>query len=214
MKKKSKEWIDASINKISNKQIPFLSNFVTPKCSIVGSKEGYKVIATEELYPGDIIEEVPVLGLHTTVQDLVESGEDADPIIASYGIFNFSPKKEFEKEGNPIVIGLGNFNIYKKSSTANAIHTYDTNFNIISIRAIDHIQKGSEIFLFRESSTDASTTANKKEKSMGCGCGKKKNQQQKPQEHKKEEPKQETQTTNSTFKSMVDGKELKSIKVD
>lgn len=213
MKKKSKEWIDASINKILNGQVPFIGQFQLAKSKITGSKEGYFVVATQDLLPGDIIEEVPVLGLHITVQDLVEAGDNADPILVNYGVFNFSQKPEFENEGNPVCIGLGNFNIYKRSDKGNAIHNYDTNFNIITIRAIQEIKEGSEILLFDISKKEqSSNTQPKKEKSMGCGCGKKKQQQK--QEHKKEESTNQPERKSSTFKSMVDGKELKSIKVD
>ena len=213
MKKKSKEWINASINKRLNRQVPFIGQFIETKSKIMGSKQGYFVVATEDLLPGDIIEEVPVLGLHTTVQDLVEAGDNADPILIDYGVFNFSQKPEFEDEGNPVCIGLGNFNIYKKSDKANAIHNYDTNFNIVTIRATQEIKKGSEILLFRNTKNEDSKNAQpKKEKSMGCGCGKKK--QQKKEQQKKEEPDNQPKVKSSTFKSMVDGKELKSIKVD
>jgi hypothetical protein len=214
MKKKSKEWINASLGITKNTVRPYIKNFTESAAKIVGSSRGYSVHATMDLNPGDVIEEVPVLTLHTTLQDIVDAGEDADPVLASYFVPHTSYNQEFAKEGIPLIMGLGNYAAYRRAESSNASYSFDPTFNIITIRATKQISAGSEIIFPSTLNKKEEPSSDKKEKKMGCGCGKKKAQQAKQEQPKQEQPVKTDEVKSSKFKSMVDGKELNSIKVD
>jgi len=83
------------------------------------------------------------------------------------------------------------------------------------VRATKQIPADAELFFPQIINNDEPVITEhttKKEKKMGCGCGKKKAQQQ--QEKPKVEKREDKTVETNKFKSMVDGKDLKTIKVD
>ena len=215
MKKKSAEWIQASLGTTDKNERAYIENFHPGFTRIAGSRKGYSVYSLKDFEPGEIVEEVPVLTLHTTLNELIESGDDADPVMGNYFIPHPIYNEHFNKEGIPMIVGLGNFLAYKKSDTPNVSYNFDPTFNIITVRATKQIPADSELFLpqLLHNNDQPETEPAKKEKKMGCGCGKKKQQKQELQKQA-EEAKQQEVKENTKFKSMVDGKDLKSIKVD
>jgi hypothetical protein len=227
MKKKSIEWILKSIgfNKNTEHKLSFM-DIPEPKVKIKSTKNGYVLLAKEDINRGDIIEICPSLSLHTSYEDLTKTPNSMDDVLFNYGVIDNRNIDEFEKEGHPIIIGLGNFCLYSNDSIGNAVYMHDPNFNVFIIRAHTHIEKDSPVILATTSSNesnneskdsqsiDSSGDNNKKDKKMGCGCGKKKAQQPKQEEPKQEEPVKTDEVKSSKFKSMVDGKDLTSIKVD
>jgi hypothetical protein len=215
MKRKSVEWIRTSLGTTEKNDRAYIGNFHPGFTVIRGSKSGYSVYALKDFEPGEILEEVPVLTLHTTLEELIQSGENADPVIANYCVPHPGKEAIFSKEGTPLILGLGNFLAYRKSEHSNVSYNFDPTFNIITVRATKQIPADAELFFPQIINNDEPVITEhtpKKEKKMGCGCGKKKAQQQ--QEKPKVEKREDKTVETNKFKSMVDGKDLKTIKVD
>jgi len=211
MKRKSADWIRASLGTTKENDRAYVQNFHPGFSVMRGNKLGYSVYALWDFERGEMVEEVPVLTLHTTLDDLIASEENVDPVMANYFIPHPHIKEIFLKEGVPLIVGLGNFLCYKKSETPNVAYNFDPNFNIITIRAIKQIPADAELFFAHEFEDNQTSKLNAGEKKMGCGCNK--NKKEKKKELPKEEPPKEELIENSQFKSMVDGKDLKSIKI-
>ena len=218
MSTKSDKWIDASLGIRDKSKRKYLTTFNHPNCIIKGTEEGYKVFSLRPISAGQVIEEVPALVLHTTVEDLQNSGNQIDPILSYHTIEHPMNYEIFEKEGRPLILGLGNFSVYRKNKKPNASYTFDPNFNLITIRALYNITTGEEITL------EDVSQEKMKGPDMGCGCKKNKKSNNQPTE-KKLEPKpavgrqrvdgpKQNLVSNNKFKSMSGGGEFKSIQVD
>lgn len=105
----------------------------------------------------------------------------------------------------------GNFICYRQDNDYNAVYNYDDVFSVATIRAVKEIGRGEEIVL-----PNKSRVIEKK----GCNCGKAKGpavfkpSRSGPSKILKETEVLEPTEQNTKFKSMVDGQELKTIKVD
>jgi len=106
----------------------------------------------------------------------------------------------------------GNYVCYNRSDDYNAVYLYDDAFSILTIRATKSINRGDEIIL---------PTKKKTIEKKGCNCGKsnlrsefKPSTQGPPKILKEKDVFAPNEKTNSQFKSMVDGKDLKTIQVD
>lgn len=224
--RKTKEWIDASLGIVDSSR-PYTENLiVNSKCA--GNSSGYTVVATKDFVPGDIIEECLVLATHTG------SYECKDPVILHHSIRHPDVQNEaFVETGLPIIIGLGNFSVYRKDSKSNAAFTFDPAFNLITIKATKKITEGEEIIFFQHATPDKTEkktpeSAPKKKKG-GCGCGKNKKKKETEESETKDIPEnlkrkraltaaiaknvEQSEEFEARFKSMVDGNNLKSIKV-
>lgn len=202
------------------------------KCKVkkTEGEESYSVYSTAYLRAGDIIEECVAMEIDITLEKLFNMGDTGlsglfiKTIPFATGIDNFTGLS---------IVG-GNYISYRHRSVAyNAVYQYDKRFDIVTIRAIQDIKKGDEIFLPRVDISGRNTKPTeeldadvkpKKEK-KGCGCGKKRapvgpNIKKKepssrpPKILRDRNPKEEKQVESTKFKSMETGETLKSIEVD
>ena len=226
---KNKEWISASLGIKPGIPRTHTKSLIT-NTRIVGSEKGYHVSSLVNAVPGDILDECLTLVTHTGINEV------SDPILTFHGVKHTdSSNPIFEKSGVPLMVGLGNFNVYTKSTDPNVTYSFDPNFNLITIKAIKEIKIGDTLTFLSESSGDSSMKDEnvKPKKKGGCGCGakaKKKKQEAENVKSDKEvlperrvptemlaknvDPLKNLTDGSNEFKSMVDGKTLKSISVN
>ena len=217
---------------------PHFDSFAYPDVRIKWNytNKCYSVFSDREYNSGDIIEEMPVLIIDTTSEDVAYKYELNDPILLSKSISYPNVDSSFELLGHPLILPVGNFFVYRQVTHGNAEVEFSSKFNIITIRANKKIEKNQEIFIASkegfyghtnipvdlESGTnlvvDSPKTQSERKGDMGCGCGKK-NKKVTPildgtEKVKKEVKKEKPSTTKEEpkFKSMVDGSTLRTIK--
>lgn len=229
---KDQEWMDASLSLKKYKKRPYIKNLIS-NVSLVGSNKGYTVIADKKISAGEIVEECLTLVTTTGTK------ETADPVLAIHTIQH--PEKSnpiFDESGEPIIIGLGNFNVYRKSDNPNVAYSFDSNFNVVRIIAIDDIKIGDELTLVRpvhdqldikKKNDSKNNTTTDTKKSGGCGCGKNKKKQENSSTKKIDQEKLKDLSEDmrnyppdhpkavfaeSEFKSMIGNKDFKSIEIN
>lgn len=170
---------------------------------ITSTDTGYTVTATQNIMPGDIIEECLVQKTNTPLNTFF--GDDQAiyvELLKHTVIDNIS-------ELPNITLVSGNYMNYARSSDHNAIYQYDDRFGIVTIRAVKQINRSDEIKLPAIQLGEPEPM--KLKKKGGCGCNKNKNKGRKilPAPSEREQTQK-----NVEFKSMVDGKNLESIRVN
>ena len=221
---KRKLWLRYSLahDKMVDNKKPCIESFPKSNGTIRWNQTRYGVFADDLIKSGVIIEEVPALVLHTTVED-INTKETFDQILASVCIKYPDVHEIFNELGHPIIVPMGNFFAYKQGTKAEYI--FDRTFNIVTIRSTRPIEKNEEIVLrdidgeygYSEIPIDSyeipesSSRANedKPKKCKGCDCDKKNKEKpivnQELVANKKEK---------SKFKSMVTGDTLQTIKMN
>ena len=167
---------------------------------LTSTETGYTITAAQNIMAGDIIEECLVQRTNTPLKSFF----DEDHAIYSELIKQTIIDNNTELPNINLV--SGNYMNYVRSSDYNAIYQYDDRFGILTIRAVKQINRSDEIKLPTMELGEPEPM--KPKKKGGCGCNKNKNKIKKilPDPAKTEK--------NVEFKSMVDGKNLESIRVN
>jgi len=187
--------------------VSYVQDFDKSLVTVIGSDIGYHVVAVQDIKPGEIIEETPVLVIDTTIEDLNDESKHNDVILKTYGIKYPSTSELFETEGHPVILGLGNFLLYNKKESSNSEYTFNPIFNVFTIRATKKINKGDEITLPLNLTNSLSGDTE-----MGCGCKNKRKQKQ-AKKLKESKIKDDDKQVRPKFQSMVTGKPLESINI-
>ena len=157
---KDQEWMDAALSLKKDKKRSYVKNLVC-ETKAVGSDKGYSVVAQKDLSPGEIVEECLTLVTTTGTK------ETTDPVLAIHTIQHPDKSNElFSSSGVPVIIGLGNFNLYRKSEDPNVVYSFDNNFNIVRMIAIKEIKTGDELTLERPVYKPGNISPNKKIKKL------------------------------------------------
>ena len=209
MTNKSEQWRQDTlgVSKHDFDNVSYIQNFNISLGTVSGSEIGYSVVASQDIMSGEVIEETPVLIIDTTIEELNDESSHNDVILKHYGIKYPSTSELFEKEGHPVILGLGNFLLYNKAETSNSEYTFNPTFNVFTIRAKTKIRKGDEITLPLSLTNSISGDTE-----MGCGCKNKRKKEQAKQ-IQKTEIKTDNTKVSPKFQSMVTGSPLESINI-
>ena len=150
------------------------------KCKIKAKSDTtYSVYSTSYLKAGEIIEECIAMETHITLEQLIDMGDTG---LSGLFLKTIPFVTETENVTGLSIVG-GNYIAYRhKPKDFNAVYQYDRRFDILTIRAIEDIQKGDEIFLpavdiSNKNEPDQkeidTNMKSKVEKKKGCGCAEK-----------------------------------------
>ena len=200
---------------------PHKNYFEAPDCKIQFNEErqGYGVYAARDYEPGEIVEEVPALVLHTTVESF---GKGFNDLIAASFLYKFNSTNPIVDEvGHPFVIPMGNGLAYSKSENYNVHWSYDHTFSTIVYRASRKIESGQELTIavvpgqLGPSGIDVSSL---KKKSGGCSScaerAKKRKEEREAEANKMVEEKNEDLKKQNKFKSMESDEVLETVVVE
>ena len=142
---KRKLWLRYSLahDKMVDNKKPCIESFPKSNGTIRWNQTRYGVFADDLIKSGVIIEEVPALVLHTTVED-INTKETFDQILASVCIKYPDVHEIFNELGHPIIVPMGNFFAYKQGTKPNAEYIFDRTFNIVTIRSTRPIEKNED----------------------------------------------------------------------
>jgi len=222
MKSKSENWINEFIK--DKETTSYVANFSDNAGVVKSVSNNYGVFSKRKIAAGEIIEECVARKLYTCLEDLYDENTLVDETLYNYSLINANLISD---EGHSLVIASGNFLAYRKQKIYNAVAYFDKIFNTVVIRATKDILAGEEIFLNEVLVSSNETEQNtqninkveegnemKPKKSGGCGCGKNKNSKTKPDKILRTIDDNENTNLGKKFKSMVDGSELNSMKVE
>ena len=191
----------------------YYSDIIDHATKLKSDTSGYSVISNKMFSSGEIIEECPVKKIKSNLDNFYTEDSDPDEILLNglIGSHNIDTNKI-----DLYMVG-GNYLVYNTSDDYNAIYQFDPRFDVVTIRAVKKIDRGEEINLPLsriEESTKQEPEMTKK-KPGGCGCGKNKNKTSRPKKILNDAPTEyEQKELKDKFKSMVDGQDLKRIKVE
>ena len=186
---------------------PHKNAFETPDCKIKFSdeKQSYGVYAERNYEAGEVIEEVPALVLHTTVESF---GKNFNDLMAASFLYKFSSNNPIVDElGHPFVIPMGNGLAYSRSEVPNVHWSFDNTFSTIVYRASRNIEDGQELTILTipgQLGPSGIEVASLKKSSGGCSSCAERAKQRKEAKLKKQEK----------FKSMESDEVLETVVVE
>lgn len=196
----------------------YYSDFTVRGSKPVGTENGYIVVASQRYKMGQIIEECVTKPISSTLESFYSGDEVKDNELLDGLVYTPDPDTDTTKLS---LVG-GNFSLYRFYPDNNAVYQHDSRFGVVTIRAIKDIAVGEEITFYPILPDEKETSMPRKIEKKGCGCGKKRTSGETPKSlpnpnfgapkilrDKKNDP-----VKRGEFKSMVNNKELDSIKVD
>ena len=196
----------------------YYSDFIKRGSKPVGTENGYIVVASQRYKMGQIIEECVTKPISSTLESFYSDDSPKDNRLLDGLVHNHNPVTGISSLS---MVG-GNFALYRFYPDNNAVYQHDPRFGVVTIRAIKDIEVGEEITFYPILPEEKETSMPRKIEKKGCGCGKKRTSGETPESlpnptfgapkilrDKKNDP-----VKRGEFKSMVNNKELDSIKVD